>query len=242
MEEHSIVKRVYEAKENIHKADELIKDYLPFIKSETSKAVNRVVNEGFDDEIGIAMLGFHDAINSYSRLKGKFLSYASVIMKRRIIDFHRKESRHLNIISLDSNINDEDNRSLIDDIEEPVDSYNNLEIRDATKKEILILIDELNDFELSLTDISENSPKEKGTLKAIGKALEYCKKNPILIEDLKRTKRLALTKISNEIGVSKKTLERHRKYLVALLIIYSNGFELIRGHLKQVLPREGGDV
>lgn len=36
-------------------------------------------------------------------------------------------------------------------------------------------------------------------------------------------------------GAERKTLERHRKYLVALLLIYTNGYEIIRGHIKQVL-------
>ena len=36
-------------------------------------------------------------------------------------------------------------------------------------------------------------------------------------------------------GVERKTLERHRKYMVALLLIYTNGYEIIRGHLKQVM-------
>ena len=33
----------------------------------------------------------------------------------------------------------------------------------------------------------------------------------------------------------RQTLERHRKYMVALLLIYTNGYEIIRGHLKQVM-------
>ena len=32
----------------------------------------------------------------------------------------------------------------------------------------------------------------------------------------------------------KKTMERHRKYLVALLLAFTNGFEIIRGHLRQM--------
>lgn len=241
MDGHSIVERVYEAKNDIVKADELIRDYLPFIKSETSKIVDRMVVESFDDEVSIAMLGFHDAINSYSKIRGKFLTYASVVMKRRVIDFLRKENRHLKVISLDKTVSEEGDKTLIDDIVSPDDDYNEIEIRDATRKEIEILISELEEFDLSLTDVSDNSPKERGTLKAIGSAIDYCKKNPDIINDLKRTKRLSLTKISDATGVSKKTLERHRRYLVTLLLIYSNGFEIIRGHLKQVLPQEGGE-
>ena len=46
-----------------------------------------------------------------------------------------------------------------------------------------------------------------------------------------------MSKLSSGSGVSKKTMERHRKYLVALLCIWSNGYEIIRGHLYHVLKR-----
>ena len=35
-------------------------------------------------------------------------------------------------------------------------------------------------------------------------------------------------------GTDRKTMERHRKYLVALLLAFTNGFEIIRGHLRQM--------
>ena len=41
-------------------------------------------------------------------------------------------------------------------------------------------------------------------------------------------------------GVEKKTLERHRKYLVAILLAFTNGYEIIRGHLCQLAPAKGG--
>ena len=41
--------------------------------------------------------------------------------------------------------------------------------------------------------------------------------------------------------LDKKTMERHRKYLVAILLAFTNGYEIIRGHLCQVGPKRGGD-
>ena len=42
-------------------------------------------------------------------------------------------------------------------------------------------------------------------------------------------------------GTDRKTMERHRKYLVAILLAFTNGYEIIRGHLCQVGPKRGGD-
>ena len=52
-----IVRLVNEAKLDMRKADNLIRDYLPFIKSETSKYLKRSISEQ-DDEVSIAMIGF----------------------------------------------------------------------------------------------------------------------------------------------------------------------------------------
>ena len=41
-------------------------------------------------------------------------------------------------------------------------------------------------------------------------------------------------------GTDKKTMERHRKYLVAILLAFTNGYEIIRGHLRQLAPAKGG--
>ena len=65
--------------------------------------------------------------------------------------------------------------------------------------------------------------------------MEYAKGNPELLEDLLKTKRLPIGQLATGSGVERKTLERHRKYMVALLLIYTNGYEIIRGHLKQVM-------
>lgn len=73
-QEHEIVKLVYEAKENMERADALIYQYMPFIRSETAKFLKRVPIDGYDDELSIAMIAFHEAIRGYSRLKGAFLS------------------------------------------------------------------------------------------------------------------------------------------------------------------------
>ena len=50
-----------------------------------------------------------------------------------------------------------------------------------------------------------------------------------------QTKRLPIGRLAAGSGVERKTLEQHRKYMVALLLIYTNGHEIIRGHLKQVM-------
>ena len=55
---------------------------------------------------------------------------------------------------------------------------------------------------------------------------------------MEREKKLPLSRLALGAGVEKKTLERHRNYLVAILLAYTNGYEIIRGHLSRIHRRE----
>ncbi len=233
--EADIVQRVLSAKGNALVIDQLIADYLPFIKGVASKACGRIV--GNDDELSIAMLAFHEAIGGYDQQKGAFLKYAELIIKRKIIDFQRKEKRHSGQVSLDKPLNDSEDASMLDLIADQSDQYQSIAMRDATRDEIMELTAQLAEFDLSLSDIADNCPKQDRTFAACQKAIAYARQNPDLICDLKQSGRLPLAKLVAGAGIERKTAERHRKYIMALMLIYSNGYEIIRGHLKQVLSR-----
>ena len=237
--EHKIIQQVYAAKEDSQEADRLIGAYMPFIKAETAKFLQRPPIAGYDAELSIALLAFHAAICGYSRPRGSFLKYAAMLINSRLIDYHRKEKRHGHTISLDTPIGEEE-KTIADILAEDGDHSENIVTRDATRQEIEELTRQMEQFAVSLTDVAENCPRQQRTLQACRKALLYAQEHPELMDDFLRTKRLPIAKLAEGGGVERKTLERHRKYMVALLLIYTNGFEIIRGHLKQVM--KGGAV
>ena len=107
--------------------------------------------------------------------------------------------------------------------------------RDATRAEIEELTRQMQEFGVSISDVADNCPKQQRTLAACRQALQYARENPELFDVLLHTKKLPVGQLAAGSGVERKTLERHRKYMVALLLIYTNGYEIIRGHLKQVM-------
>lgn len=232
--EHKIVQQVYAAKEDVQAADRLIGTYLPFIKTETAKFLKRPPIEGHDDELSIAMIAFHEAIGGYSRTRGAFLKYAAMLIRSRLIDYSRREQRHSRVISLDAPAREEDT-TLGEVLVGERDPHEETAARDATRAEIEELARQMKEFGVDLSDVADNCPKQQRTLDACRKALQYARENPELLDDLLKTKRLPIGQLAAGSGVERKTLERHRKYMVALLLIYTNGYEIIRGHLKQVM-------
>lgn len=239
--EHQIVKAVYAAKENSGKADDLIRSYIPFIRSEATKLMNRLCTEQ-DDEYSIAMMAFYEAIMGYEKGRGAFLSYAALLIKSRLIDYTRKETRHRGQISLDEELGGEDDRTLADTLADDHDYYEESAHREATRQEIEELSAVMAAFDVSFSDVADNCPKQERTLEACAKAIRYAGENKKLLDELLRTKKLPLAQLVLGSGVERKTLERHRKYILTMLLIQTNGYEIIRGHLYHVLKKGGAPV
>ncbi len=229
-----IIQQVYAAKEDMREADRFIGAYMPFIRAETAKWLKRPPVEGHDDELSIAMIAFHEAICGYSRMRGSFLKYASMLIRSRLIDHHRREQRHGGVLSLDMP-SEKGDGSLGEILADGRDHSEELALKEATRAEIEELSRQMEEFGVSLTDVAGNCPKQKRTLAACQRAVRYAEEEPGLLEDFLRTKRVPVTRLAAGSGVEKKTLERHRKYVAALLLIHTNGYEIIRGHLKQMM-------
>ena len=239
IDDGTIVERVAAAKKSQEAANALIQDYLPYIQAETSRALNGAPSGLHEDEVSIAMFAFYEAVQTYDAARGAFLSYASTLIRRKIIDYLRKQARHRGIASLDMPA-EAGGESRIAALEEEQEDSESRELRLATQEEIEELGLELNGFGLSFSDIADNCPKQERSFGQVKRAVQYAKEHFVLIEEAKRTGRLPIAKLSAGAGVSHKLIERHRKYIMALMLIYSNGYELIRGHLAQIFQGEGG--
>ncbi len=237
--EHQIVKSVYTAKDSSQAADNLIREYIPFILSEASKSMSRYCTEQ-DDEFSIAMFAFYEAIMGYERERGAFLSYASMLIRNRIIDYIRKEKRHGGVISLYTEAGD-DERTIMDDLVDEQDYYEESATREATRQEIEELSALISEYGVSFSDVADNSPKQERTLEACAQAIRYGASDKELLQKLTRTKKLPMNELVQGCGIDRKTLERHRKYILVMLLLHTNGYEIIRGHLRRVLKGKGGN-
>lgn len=232
-ESSNIADVIYAAKDDLDIADDLIRSYLPFIKAKTSDIIKKSVDDN-TEELSIAMLGFHEAIRTYDKFKGNFLKYAQTVMKSRIIDHNRKELRHQGHISLDIPLKKDDDLLLSDTISDDKDHSEEILMRSATKEEIIELNEEMKNYYISLKDVADNCPKQERTFKTLKNVIEQIKDDIDILDELLNTRRLPIAKILAKVKVERKLLERHRKYLIAMLIIYTNGYEMIRGHLRHI--------
>lgn len=236
--EHGIVLQVRAAQADPAAADALIGQYMPFIRSETCKFTHAPIEAGHEDELSIAALAFYEAALSYQRGRGAFLPYAAAAIRNRLIDHFRAERRHGGTVSLDAPAGEE-GRLLAETLPDTRDDIEASDLREATRAEIAEFGRQLETFGIRFSDVADNCPRQERTLAACRAVLDCARANPILLQKLVRTKRLPMRDLVLGSGVDKKTIERHRKYLVAILLAFTNGYEIIRGHLCQLTPKGG---
>ena len=236
--EHGIVFQVRAAQADPAAADALIGQYMPFIRSETYKFTHAPIEAGHEDELSIATLAFYEAALSYRQGRGAFLPYAATAIRNRLIDHYRAERRHGGTVSLDAP-DGTDGRLLAETLPDTRDDIGAYDLRAATRAEIAEFGRQLAGFGLSFSDVADNCPRQERTLAACRAVLDCARANPDLLDRLVRTGRLPVRELALGAGVDKKTVERHRKYLVAILLAFTNGYEIIRGHLCQLTPRGG---
>ena len=237
--EHRILQDVYDAKEDSQKADDLIRAYIPFIRSEATKYMGRFCTDQ-DDEYSIAMMAFYEAVMGYEKIRGAFLRYAATVIRSRLIDYSRREARHQGHVSLQEEAGSEDDRTLIDTLADERDHFEEIATREATRQEIVELQDTLERFGVSFSDVADNCPRQERTLRSCAAVIRYGAENKALLREVLSTQKLPIAQLVSGTGVERKTLERHRKYILAMLLIQTNGFEIMRGHLQHVLTGKEG--
>lgn len=213
----------------------LIKKYTPFILRVASGMTGRFIRVGQDDEVSIGMMAFDEAINSYRGEKGvSFLSFAETVIKRRLIDYFRKEGRNSKVIpfsSLEKNEGGEENPAQLVDVEQAKANHAAKIEAEERKDEIIQYSKILEQYGISFAELVDISPKhDDARLRAISVAwiiagnLRY---RTYLLEK----KALPLKQLEQEVKVSRKTLERQRKYIIAVALILIGEFHYLKQYV-----------
>lgn len=206
-----------------------------FILRSASSAVHRYVTKS-DDEWSIALSAFVQAIKEYSIDKGHFMSFAQLVIKRKLIDYIRTQSKYSTEISIDPSDFD------FNPDEEEEDAAMKIAVAktlvhqpdDSLKLEIEAANQEFSAYGFSFFDLTDCSPKAAKTKLACAKAVVFLLQNPVLIEEMKKSKMLPIKSIEKSVKIPRKILERHRKYIIAATEIMTGDYPFLAGYMKYI--------
>lgn len=219
--------------------NEFIADYKPFIAKVTSRFSKRYIDPNYDDEFSIALQAFHEALMSFSSESGaSFFSFAETVIRRRLIDYVRKEQRHTNQLPFTAFDTEDEEHNVLNPIEtmQAVEHFTEAQRSLARREEIAELDEALAAFDITFADLVEGSPKHadsRAMLMTIGRHLG---ENEELLELLRSKKMLPIKQLLEQVKVSRKTLERNRKFLIAIAFIHSGSYPYLSEYIQVEHP------
>lgn len=230
MQAASVNERVEGIKGKAHEIDLFINEYKPFIASCVQKATGRFVRYGEDDELSIGLIAFSEAIQSYNKEKGNFLAFSGGVIKRRLIDYYRKEKKHSNVISINDYTTDQQDETDYS-TEASIENYSKLEESEYRRLELVQLKEQLMEWDIRFSDLADTSPKHEKTRKLYNIIINTLISSPELLRHITQKKYLPIAQIEEHTKIPRKTIERARKYIIAAVIIRTGDYEYVNSYV-----------
>ncbi len=162
MQFDAINARISSIRDNAEETGRFVEEYKPFIASCAEKVTGRYMSYDADDELSIAMIAFVEAIRSFDSSKGNFFTFSRNVIKRRLIDYYRKEKRYRDVVPL--NVYAQDGETEIDlGADEAIREFSDRDIAELRRVEIEELAKELRQWNITYRDLAKVSPRHRKT-------------------------------------------------------------------------------
>ena len=230
---------VAEARKNDQLREQFIQQNKKFILGCAYKAVKHFVTES-DDEWSVALIAFNEAIDAYEDGKGSFEGFASLVIKRRLVDHIRSEARFSGEIStepyvMDGDLDEEDPTAFQMEVRKKAGELSVEDIGSLTIKDEIEAVQEvLKGYGFSFFDLTECSPKAEKTKKSCAVVMRVLLERKDLIEKMRSNHTLPIKELCEMSKVPRKILERHRRYIIAAAEILKGDYPLLSEYLKSM--------
>lgn len=214
--------------------NQLIESYVPFVLRTASQASKRYIDRTRDDEFSIALLAMNEAIDRFDlERKVSFIGFAETIIRRRLIDYFRTQKSHQRQVPWTEFdvLDDEDNATNFVEVQSSVDAFARSEERRSRAEEIAEYAKQLTAFELTFTDLVDLSPKHADARKSAIEVARLIANDPTMRAYVFERKSLPLKMLEDVADVSRKTMERQRKYILAVVVLLCGDFDFLRSYI-----------
>ena len=201
-----------------------------------SRACGRYVRPEADDEASVALIAFNEAIDRYDAGSGaSFITFAEIVVKRRLIDHFRRSRAGREVPLSDFEVEDAEGQ-----VSNPVEIAAALSLHreqddaEARRLDIDRFRTVLGEFGIGLDDLVRNSPQHRDARERAIAVARTVAGRPEWASYLRQHRALPLKALeqTGELGLSRKTLERQRKYIIAVALVLMEQIE----HLMAYLP------
>ncbi|MEW6572544.1 MAG: RNA polymerase sigma factor SigI [Bacillota bacterium] len=209
--------------------EKLVELHRHFILSAARACCKQRINWS-DDAASVALIAFDEAVDAYKDNRGvPFPAFARLVIRSRIADFFRKEGR-----KAAESLEELAASGGLAVAEVAYDRFSEEEMVRERREEIKRYGELLQGFGLNFRQLADASPKHRDARAGFLRVARVLAQNEVLFKQLMQTKRLPLKELAVATGVPRKTLERGRRYIVAVSLIfaYPEEFTYMYSYLK----------
>jgi len=211
----------------------LIQQSTTFISQVTSKVCKRFIDPVKDDEFSVAMAAFDEAIMQFTPEKGcSFLSFAKLVIRRRVIDYIRQQARHRGQLSLEySREREEESSSSLLEVGISLEKYEYDHEASLRREEIQHFREQLKEYNINLMDLPDRSPKHSDARQNAVQIARILADNSHLTSLFLEKRKLPMKELMNHVTVSRKTIERNRMYIIAIVLLLIDDYRYLQGYI-----------
>lgn len=205
---------------DIDARNQLIETYTPFVLKIASQRAGRYLNPNTDEEVSVALMAFNEAIDAYNEDRGAFIAFSQTVIQRRLIDYFRQRR-------------DEPHEILFSDLEDPeahhadavpltqkaVSIWTAHEQEEARRQEIKEYETALQKLGIRWADLVRTAPKHRDSRTRAIELGRAVAQDPEQRQIVLKTGVLPMQALVQNFGVSRRLVERHRHYIVAVAVL-----------------------
>lgn len=211
-------------------SNQLIEKMTPLVRKAVRRFL-RTFNVDDSDEFSIALSAVNEAISRYKAgTLMTFENYSAMIIKNRLIDWHRQQKKQPQTISYTTDQEDDKRNSLNNKLADPAAEQiqQNLEF-EQSYMEIEWL---LSQYKMGFESLAESFPKHRDSRLMCIKLARLLISDEILLQQFNRKRQLPAKGLSKLSEVPVKTIEKNRGSIILLTLIMQSDLQLLQYYIK----------
>ena len=219
-----LILRLQKGEESLR--ENLIESHWHYISTQVSAVIGKPC--AYSDEFSIGLQAFNEALDAYQSDKGaSFLYFAKMVINRRVIDYIRKNKKFNQEYPF-TYFEVADNEDYFTNLYEKQPDY--FAEKTEMAEEIAQFQISLKDYQISFESLINKAPKHYDTKQLCITMAKKIIENPNLSFQLVSTKKLPVAELTKIYHVNRKTVEKHRSYIIALYLILSSDMDVIKSY------------
>lgn len=205
----------FQTEKDVNIRNDFILQYKPFIVNSVSKCTGMYVRSEDSDEFSVGLEAFNEAIDKYQQEKGSFIAFAGLVIRSRVTDYLRKETKYHGVVESNEEIVLKANVRVDEDLVAEVMSFKNA----------------LLDFGITMEVLVNEAPKHRKTKREVIALGKNISENEELLNKLYKTKKLPMVAVMQAYETTKKRLKTYRNYIICVVIIFKEKLNIMKTYL-----------